>query len=61
MIAPLLGQLASNQDCSTISEKRGIGSADLDRKILADVAMHEAEAFSAIIVQAKSAMEEKAA
>ena len=33
----------------------------LDRKVLADIAMHEAEAFSAIIAQAKSALEKKAA
>jgi large subunit ribosomal protein L20 len=26
---------------------------DLDRKVLADIAMHEGEAFSAIIAQAK--------
>src|ERR671932_1546026 len=28
----------------------------LDRKVLADIAMHEAEAFSAIVAQAKSAL-----
>ena len=33
----------------------------LDRKVLADIAMHEGEAFSAIIAQAKSALEKKAA
>ena len=33
----------------------------LDRKVLADIAMHEAEAFSAIIAQAKAALEKKAA
>ena len=32
-----------------------------DRKVLADTAMHEAEAFSAIIAQAKGALEKKAA
>ena len=32
-----------------------------DRKVLADIAMHEAEAFSGIIAQAKSALEKKAA
>ena len=31
----------------------------LDRKVLADIAMHEAEAFSAIIAQAKKALESK--
>jgi large subunit ribosomal protein L20 len=33
----------------------------LDRKVLADIAMHEAEAFSAIIAQAKGALEKTAA
>jgi large subunit ribosomal protein L20 len=33
----------------------------LDRKVLADIAMHEAEACSAIIAQAKGALEKKAA
>ena len=33
----------------------------LDRKVLADIAMHEAEAFSAIVAQAKGALEKKAA
>ena len=33
----------------------------LDRKVLADIAMHEAEAFGAIIAQAKGALEKKAA
>jgi large subunit ribosomal protein L20 len=32
----------------------------LDRKVLADIAMHEAEAFSAIIAQAKGALEKHA-
>ena len=31
----------------------------LDRKVLADIAMHEAEAFSAIIAQAKGALERR--
>ncbi len=31
----------------------------LDRKVLADIAMHEAAAFSAIIAQAKGALEAK--
>jgi ribosomal protein L20 len=30
-------------------------------QVLADIAMHEAEAFSAIIAQAKGALEKKAA
>src|SRR5579872_5439898 len=33
----------------------------LDRKVLADIAMHEAEAFNAIIAQAKGALEKTAA
>ena len=33
----------------------------LDRKVLADIAMHEAEAFGAIMAQAKGALEKKAA
>ena len=33
----------------------------LDRKVLADIAMHEAEAFSAIIAQAKKALDGKEA
>jgi large subunit ribosomal protein L20 len=32
----------------------------LDRKVLADLAMHEAEAFSAIVSQAKGALEKAA-
>ena len=33
-----------------------LANIDLDRKVLADIAMHEAEAFSAIIAQAKAAL-----
>ena len=33
---------------------------ELDRKVLADIAMHEAEAFSAIIAQAKAALPQAA-
>ena len=33
-----------------------LANIDLDRKFLADIAMHEAEAFSAIIAQAKAAL-----
>ena len=33
----------------------------LDRKVLADIAMHEGEAFTAIIAQAKKALEDKPA
>ena len=33
-----------------------LAGCDLDRKVLADIAMHEAEAFSAIIAQAKAAL-----
>ena len=38
-----------------------LAGVTLDRKVLADIAMHEAEAFNAIIAQAKSALEKKAA
>jgi hypothetical protein len=34
---------------------------DLDRKILVDIAIHEGEAFGAIIAQAKRALEDKPA
>ena len=34
---------------------------EIDRKVLADIAMHEGEAFSAIVAQAKGALEKKAA
>ena len=37
-----------------------LANIDLDRKVLADIAMHEGEAFSAIIAQAKKALEEQA-
>jgi large subunit ribosomal protein L20 len=33
-----------------------LANIDLDRKVLADIAMHEGEAFSAIIAQAKKAL-----
>ena len=38
-----------------------LAGVSLDRKVLADIAMHEAEAFSAIVAQAKGALEKKAA
>ena len=38
-----------------------LAGVDLDRKVLADIAMHEAEAFGAIIAQAKKALDQKAA
>ena len=34
-----------------------LANIDLDRKVLADIAMHEGEAFSAIIARAKKALE----
>ena len=34
-----------------------LANIDLDRKVLADIAMHEGEAFSAIIAQAKKALD----
>lgn len=33
-----------------------LAGVQLDRKVLADIAMHEGEAFSAIIAQAKAAL-----
>ena len=33
-----------------------LAGVDLDRKVLADIAMHEAESFSGIIAQAKAAL-----
>ena len=33
-----------------------LANIDLDRKVLADIAMHEGEAFKAIVAQAKAAL-----
>ena len=33
-----------------------LANIDLDRKVLADIAMHEAETFSVLIAQAKAAL-----
>ena len=38
-----------------------LANIDLDRKVLADIAMHEGETFTAIIAQAKKALEGKPA
>jgi large subunit ribosomal protein L20 len=38
-----------------------LAGVDLDRKVLADIAMHEGAAFSAIIAQARAALPEQAA
>jgi large subunit ribosomal protein L20 len=38
-----------------------LAGINLDRKVLADIAMHEAEAFGGIVAQAKAALEKKAA
>jgi large subunit ribosomal protein L20 len=38
-----------------------LAGVELDRKVLADIAMHEGEAFSAIIAQARAAMPAEAA
>ena len=38
----------------------GLAGIELDRKVLADIAMHEGEAFSAIIAQVKAALPEGA-
>ncbi|MES2054588.1 large subunit ribosomal protein L20 [Sphingomonas sp. UYAg733] len=37
-----------------------LAGVDLDRKVLADIAMHEGAAFSAIIAQAKAALPQAA-
>ena len=37
-----------------------LAGVDLDRKVLADIAMHEGDAFSAIIAQARGALPEQA-
>ena len=37
-----------------------LAGVDLDRKVLADIAMHEGEAFSAIVAQVKKALPEGA-
>ena len=37
-----------------------LAGVDLDRKVLADIAMHEGAAFSAIIAQARAALPEQA-
>jgi len=37
-----------------------LAGVELDRKVLADIAMHEGEAFSAIVAQAKAAMPQQA-
>jgi large subunit ribosomal protein L20 len=37
-----------------------LAGIELDRKVLADIAMHEAGAFSAIVAQAKAALPEGA-
>ena len=36
-----------------------LANIDLDRKVLADIAMHEGEAFKGIIAQAKDAIDKK--
>ena len=36
-----------------------LANIDLDRKVLADIAMHEGEAFKGIIAQAKGALDKK--
>jgi large subunit ribosomal protein L20 len=37
-----------------------LAGVDLDRKVLADIAMHEGEAFSAIVAQARGALPQQA-
>ena len=38
-----------------------LAGIELDRKVLADIAMHEEAAFKAIVAQAKAALPEQAA
>ena len=52
---------AAGMTYSRFMEGLKAAKCTLDRKVLADIAMHEGEAFSAIIAQAKSALEKKAA
>lgn len=44
---------------SRFIEGLNAGGIDLDRKVLADIAVHDAEAFAAIAEKAKGALEEK--
>jgi large subunit ribosomal protein L20 len=37
-----------------------LAGVELDRKVLADIAMHEGEAFAAIVAQVKAALPEGA-
>ena len=50
------GVRAEGLTYSQIMHGLKLAGVDLDRKVLADIAMHEGEAFSAIIAQAKAAL-----
>ena len=56
------GRIATIGDLRTAGWLHGLKLAgvDLDRKVLADIAMHEGGAFSAIIAQARAARPEQA-
>lgn len=45
---------------SRLIEGLTFAGIELDRKVLADIAVHDSEAFGAIATQAKTALEEKA-
>ena len=55
---------AASRECGLTYSRftEGLKAADieLDRKVLADLAVHDAEAFGAIVEQAKAALEKKA-
>ena len=53
---------ARNNDLTYSRFMEGLKAAEieLDRKVLADIAVHDAEAFAAIAEKAKAALEEKA-
>jgi large subunit ribosomal protein L20 len=45
---------------SRFTEGLKAAEIELDRKVLADIAVHDAEAFAALVAQAKDALEKKA-
>ena len=55
---------AASRECgltySRFTEGLKAAEIELDRKVLADIAVHDAEAFAAIVEQAKAALEQKA-
>jgi large subunit ribosomal protein L20 len=55
---------AASRECgltySRFTEGLKAAEIELDRKVLADIAVHDAEAFAAIVEQAKAGLEQKA-